>query len=225
MLKAIIFDFDGIIADTEPTHLEAFKKVLEEIDISLNDNDYYENFLAFDDKKLFSEILKINNREIQENFVETLIKKKNVLVTSFFSEYVVLFPGFQNFLGKVKNNYRLSIASGALKSEIVFVLEKFNIENEFSVITAADDVLNCKPDPEVFIKSLKSLNEANNEAILPDECLVIEDSVYGIEAAKKANMKCLAMTHTYSADYLKDADIVVNNYNDLDMAKVEEIFI
>ncbi|MGI9535323.1 MAG: HAD family hydrolase [Thermodesulfobacteriota bacterium] len=224
MLKAIIFDFDGIIADTEPTHLEAFKRVLQEIDISLTDKDYYENYLAFDDKKLFSEVLKINKREIQDKLVKTLIRKKSILINRLFSEYVGLFPGFLNYLDNIKNRYRLAIASGALRSEIVFVLNKFNIENEFRVITAADDVVNCKPNPEVFIKSLKSLNETNNETILPEECLVIEDSAYGIRAAKEANMNCLAITHTYNEENLHEADILVNNFSDLDMMKVEKIF-
>ena len=225
MLKAIIFDFDGIIADTEPTHLEAFKRVLDDIGITLTGEAYYEKYLAYDDKRLFSEILKYNEKKSEDDLIKSLIVKKNLLITDLFSDYVELFPGFLNYLDMIKDKYMIAIASGALKSEILLVLKKYNIENEIDSITAADDVVNCKPDPEVFHRSLNSLNETNKSKIMAEECLVIEDSVYGIRAAKAAGMKCLAITHTYEKGLLNEADIVVGKYEELDMNKVEALFI
>jgi len=225
MLKAIIFDFDGIIADTEPTHLEAFKRVLNGIDISLTDEAYYDKYLAYDDKTLFKEILKSNNKEPDEMVVNALIKEKSLLISELFREYVVLFPGFKEYLNRIKDNYLLAIGSGALKSEILMVLKKFNIENDFQALATADDVVNCKPDPEVFIKSLHSLNQLINAKITPGECLVIEDSIYGIIAAKSAKMKCVAITNTYNEKQLQDADLIVDNFNELDMNSIEELFI
>ena len=224
MLKAIIFDFDGIIADTEPTHLEAFKRVLDDIDISLSDKAYYENYLAFDDKTLFSEILKYNERKPDHTLIKTLISKKNTLITRLFNEHVVPFPGLLNYLENIKDKYMLAIGSGSLRSEIILVLKKLGIENKFCTLTASEDIVNCKPDPEVFLTSLKSLNQMNNSNISPEECLVIEDSIHGIEAAKLANMKCMSITNTYSAELLKEADIVVSSFEEVDMNKVEEIF-
>ena len=225
MLKAIIFDFDGIIADTEPTHLEAFKRVLNEVGISLTEKAYYEKYLAFDDKTLFTEIFRHNQKEPDDNLIKTLINKKNKLITGLFSEYVEIFPGLLNYLNIIKDKYMLAIGSGALKSEIIMVLKKFNIENVFHTLTAADDVVNCKPDPEVFLKSLNSLNEITDGVIVPEECLVIEDSIYGIRAAKSANMKCVAITNTYGNELLNEADIVVENFGEIDMKKVEDLFI
>ena len=224
MLRAIIFDFDGIIADTEPTHLEAFKKVLKDIGISLTNKDYYDKYLAFDDKTLFNKILDINDRKPDENLIDELVKNKNILITELLNEYVILVPGFLNYLQRISEKYLLAIASGALRSEILLVLKKFNIDKEFHSLTTADDVVNCKPNPEVFIKSLNTLNEISEDNIEPGECLVIEDSIYGIKAAKSAGMKCLAITHTYSKELLNEADLIVNNFDEIDLNKLENLF-
>lgn len=224
MLKAIIFDFDGIIADTEPVHLEAFRSILKDINISLSDEDYYTKYLAYDDRTLFTEVLKFSNGESDDVLIQNLIHRKNDLVTRVFNEQVVLFPGFLNYLEEIKDRYLLAIGSGSLKSEITLVLEKFGIEGEFHVITAADNVVNCKPDPEVFLTCLKSLNKISRGDILSEECLVFEDSISGIRAAKSANMKCVAISNSYDERLLYEADVIVNGFEKLNMRDVEILF-
>ena len=98
MLKAIIFDFDGIIADTEPIHLEAFRIVLKEINIELSDQDYYKKYLAYDDKTLFKKILEDNKKKPAISIINNLTDKKHILITDLFTSHVSLFPGFEDFL-------------------------------------------------------------------------------------------------------------------------------
>jgi len=224
MLKAIIFDFDGIIADTEPIHLEAFRIVLKEMKIELSDQDYYSKYLAFDDKTLFRKIIEDNGKDHEITVINNLIDKKHILITEFFTSQISLFPGFEDFLELVKNRYALSIASGALKSEIEFILNKFNLLSEFKIIIAADEVINCKPHPEPFIKALKKLNDIHDDEIKPTECLVFEDSNYGVQAAKAAGMNCIGITNSYDRNTLKKADLLVDSFKELNIDIIESLF-
>lgn len=224
MLKAIIFDFDGIIADTEPIHFKAFHKVLDGEAISLSTEEYYSKYLAYDDKTFFYKVLGDYGKDNHEQKIDELVHKKSKYTNIFLKEDVKLFPGFLEFVASTKKKYRLAIGSGALKSEIVFILKKFKIINSFQSITCADDVDKCKPNPEVFIKVLKGINYYNNEKVYSHECLVIEDSIYGIQAAKSAGMKCIAITNSYAKEKLREADLVVKSFFDLNAAIIEKLF-
>jgi len=225
MLKAIIFDFDGIIADTEPMHLEAFRIVLKEINIELSDQEYYSKYLAYDDKTLFKKIMEDNEKDYNKTNIENLIDKKHILITELFTSRISLFAGFEEFLGLVKDRFVLSIASGALKSEIEFILNKFNLLSFFQIIVAADEVINCKPHPEPFLKALEKLNDFHDNKIEPTECLVFEDSNYGVEAAKTAGMKCIGITNSYDRNTLRKADLLVDSFNELNIDIIESLFI
>ena len=224
MIKAIIFDFDGIIADTEPIHLEAFKIVLKDINIELNDKDYYNKYLAYDDKTLFKKIIEDNGRNPDKSMIKDLIDKKHILITGLFTKHVTLFKGFEDFINLVQDRYILSIASGALKSEIEFILSKFNLLSFFQSIVAADEVENCKPHPEPFLKVLENLNSIRDDKIEASECLVFEDSIYGVEAGKAAGMKCIAITNSYEHLDLKNADLIVDSFEEINIDKIEKLF-
>ena len=134
MLKAIIFDFDGVIADTEPIHLEAFKIVLNDHGIVMTDEQYFNKYLAYDDKTLFEKIFTDNGSEITENIINQLIEEKHILITELFSKHVAIFPGIDDFIKRSAEKYTLAIASGALKSEIEFILKKYGLINYFQSI-------------------------------------------------------------------------------------------
>ena len=223
MLKAIIFDFDGVIADTEPIHLEAFKIVLNNREIVMTDEQYFNKYLAYDDKTLFEKIYTDNGREITEKIINDLIDEKHMLITELFSKHVAVFPGIEDFIKRSAGKYTLAIASGALRSEIEYILNKYRLDNFFQSITSADEVLNCKPDPEPFLKALDKIKKDKKE-MLPSECLVLEDSVYGVEAAKAAGMKCVAVTNSYEHNFLNDADLVVDGFNELQTDTLEGLF-
>jgi len=216
MIKAIIFDFDGVIVDTEPIHLKAFQKILRKEGVELKDSLYYSKYLAYDDITFFRKSMcdfgiSKSDREINE-----LVEAKSKIVDSLFEENLELFPGVKEFIQKASENYSLVIGSGALRKEIEFILEKFDMTNKFKLIVSANEVEKCKPDPEVYIKALDLLNKTNsNYYIKPYECLVIEDSVYGIKAAKDAGMLCAAITNSYDRKKLVNADIVLDNLLEL----------
>ena len=225
MLKAIIFDFDGVIADTEPIHLEAFKKILNEKSVKLTDKDYYEKYLAYDDKTLFETILKKSGIPAGPEVINNLIENKLILMKSLFDTHVELFPGVLEFIELVHKKYVCSIASGALLAEIELILNKFDLLNIFQSITSADEVVNCKPNPEPFIKSLAKINLGREEKIKKEECLVFEDSIHGIDAAKAAGMKCIGIANSYDPEILKNADQIAASFLELNTVTIEQLFI
>ncbi|HEX4945101.1 MAG TPA: HAD family phosphatase [Blastocatellia bacterium] len=211
-LKAIIFDFNGVIVDDEPLHLELFRKVLREEGIFLSDEDYHEKYLGYDDRGCFTAVLCDNARTpdaASDMFIHELIERKAEYYRQAIQERMLLFPGVVELVRRCAAAYPLAIASGALRSEIEFVLERGAIREYFPVIVAAEDVSECKPDPEGYLKALEQLNATRSDVIAAHECLVIEDSIAGIEAAKAAGMKCLAVTNSYKAEELHAADKVV----------------
>jgi beta-phosphoglucomutase-like phosphatase (HAD superfamily) len=216
MLKAIIFDFDGVIADTEPIHLKMFQKVLDEEGITLTEEKYHQKYLALDDKGCFSAVLSDNGRKVDKKLVEDMIRRKSVYFDDYVKDNIIIFPGVVGFVKEVAKERLLAIASGALRHEIEFGLEAAGIRREFQAIVSAEDVEKGKPDPEPFLKALQELNGilGNSAQIQPSECLVIEDSLHGIAAAHEAGMKCLAVTNSYSADELSEADWVTDSLED-----------
>ena len=222
-LKAIIFDFNGVIVDDEPLHLELFRKVLLEEMIFLTDEDYFEKYLGLDDRGCFTAALCDNSRTpdaADDAFIHELIERKAEYYRQAIQERMLLFPGVVELVRRSAESYPLAIASGALRSEIEFVLERGAIQDCFHLIVAAEDVSECKPDPEGYIKALELLNAKLETEILPAECLVIEDSLAGIEAAKAAGMKCLAVTNSYKAEVLTNADKIVTSLVEVDLKNI-----
>ncbi len=212
MIKAVIFDFDGVIADTEHLHFEAFRNVLNLQKHDLAENEYYSQYLAYDDKTFFSKYYENNNLELDKELLTRLLKYKSEEFDSLIKDNIRIYPGVVDFIEQLSGKYELAIGSGALKKEIVRILEVINVAHIFKIIIAADEISNCKPNPEVYNTVLARLNNTKDNKISADECVVIEDSIYGIQAAKSAGMKCIAVTNSYPAEKLKEADLVVGSY-------------
>ncbi len=130
------------------------------------------------------------------------------------------------FISKISGKYPLAIGSGALRGEIIEILESVGLRGSFEIIVSADEVINCKPDPEVFLEALRRLNNLDSisEAILSHECLVIEDSTSGIKAAHAAGMKCLAITNSYSAEKLSEAESIKESLKGISLKEIEDLF-
>lgn len=227
MLKAIIFDFDGVIADAEPIHLKAFQEVLSEEGINLSNKDYYDKYLALDDKTCFAMVLKDRGIDFDRALIDALMLRKSKYYNKFIRENLVIFPGVVDFIKKAYGKYALAIGSGALRHEIEFILECAGVRKEFNIIVSADNVENCKPNPEVFMKALQRINKHNStksRIVYPYECLVIEDSVAGIKAAHSAGMKCLAVTNSYSPEKLSEADMIVKSLEEVKIEAIEKLF-
>ena len=226
MLRAIIFDFDGVIADVESLHLKAFNSVLSKEGVKISEKEYYESYLALDDRSFFETVFRdygiiYNNKKIRKYLqIKSNIYKRSI------DNNLKIFPGVPEFIADASKRYILAIGSGALRSEIEMILKKVNLLKYFNVIVSADEVENCKPDPQVFIEALRRINdvlEPKENEVYPQDCVVIEDSVAGMRAARAANMRCIAVTNSYSEDYFKDADMVVSHLSDINLEDIEQI--
>ena len=227
MLRAIVFDFDGIIVDAEPVHLKAFQEVLGRNGIFLSEEEYYEKYLALDDRALFSNILSDRNINFDESRVEDLMQKKSESYEKLIRADIKIFPGVIEFVNSVYKKYPLGIGSGALKHEIEFILDYVGIKDRFSTIVSAEDVKKCKPDPEVFVKALLEINKklpGGSKPIQPSECLVIEDSPAGIRAAKIGGMRTLAITNSYPGCKLSEANLIADRLLQVEIEDLEVLF-
>ncbi|MBI1908782.1 MAG: HAD family phosphatase [Deltaproteobacteria bacterium] len=207
--KAILFDFDGVLVDNEPIHLKMFQKVLAEEGVRLTRQDYYTKYLGMDDKGCFSAVLKAAGRPTSVAYLHLLTRRKTRCYKEFVAKHLKFLPGVKEFIQEASKNSCLGIVSGALREEILLILGLGGLKKYFSVIVSAEDVKNGKPNPEGYLLGLKKLSAFHKEKIFPRETLVVEDSLWGIEAAHRAGIKCLAVTTSYPASQLKKADWVV----------------
>jgi beta-phosphoglucomutase len=225
MLQTIIFDFNGIIANDEPLHLEMFQKVLAEQGIPLFREEYYQKFLGMDDRDCFKAVLGARKRPADDGLINEMIARKADYYSRAIAERLVIFPGATALIDAAAARYPLAIASGALRHEIVQILDAIGRQNAFTAIVSAEDVRRGKPHPECFQTALSQLNQALGEPeIPPSSALVIEDSTWGIDGAHAAGMKCLAVTNSYSAQALAAADRVVVSLADVSVDDLEALF-
>lgn len=219
-LCAIIFDFDGVVADNEPIHFAMFQKVLGEIGVPFTEEDYYTHYLGYNDKGCFAAALEANGRPAPADLVQELVSRKARQYLASIKQHLVIFPGVQDVVRRAASRYRLGIASGALRQEIELVLEQAGIRKEFQHITSAEDVTRGKPDPAGYLHALAGLNRTATPGQAPltaGDCLVIEDSLPGIRAGLAAGMKVLAVANTHPAEELQEANQVVASLEGLNL--------
>lgn len=214
IFRALLFDFNGLIIDDEPIHCLCAQKALEPHGITLTDRDYWDIYLGFDDRGLFEEIYKRDGKKITPKKLKELIDAKHRRYVSELEKNCRFFPGVIEFIREIKKNHLLAIVSGALRSEIDLVLAKAELARTFQVVVSAEETKHGKPDPEGFMIALAKLKK-NNPEVRPENCLVLEDSHAGIEAAKRVGMKTAALAHTYPKEQFGDADFVVEKFEEL----------
>lgn len=226
MLRALIFDFDGVVADNEPIHLSAFQDVLHDLGITLTAQDYYAHYVGYDDKGCFAAVLEAHDRPRSKPIINDLVAKKARIFMGRLKERLFIFPGVQELVREAAGRYHLAIASGALRHEIEFVLEHGGIRKAFEHITSAEDVERGKPDPETYLHALDGLsrlrlrNGAREPELKADECLVIEDTLAGIRAAHAAGMKVLAVANTHTLQDLHEADAVAKTLEEVNLEEL-----
>ena len=221
-LSAIIFDFDGVIADTEPLHFASFRQTLAEIDISLSESDYYADYLGYDDRGCFIAALTKHQRPTDPISLVKLMQRKAHAYLESVKNHLVIFPGVRELVREAAA-YPLAIASGALRHEIEFILEQAGLRKEFLHITGAEDVTRGKPDPQPFLHALNALNRQRREqAITAGSCLVIEDSIPGIRGARTAGMKVLAVANTHTIQDLHEAHAVAQSLSQIRLSELRE---
>jgi len=213
MLRAVIFDFNGIIVNDEPIHFRLFQRVLDEEGIPLTEEDYYARYLGFDDRGAFIAGYRDHHRELNDAKLAELVERKAVYYQEAIRNHVEIFPGVKDLVTALARTLPLAVASGALRHEIETILSTITLRSHFRAVVSAEDVHTGKPEPEIFLKALAALNVAfdDRNTIAATDCLVIEDSKEGIRGARRAGMKCLAVTNSHPAALLGEASAVVNS--------------
>ena len=217
MLQAVIFDFNGIIVDDEPIHFRLFQKVLGEEGIVLTEEAYYARYLGFDDRGAFTTAFRENQRLLDDATLDELIVRKADYYQNAIRSQVTIFPGVVNLVAALAENVPLAVASGALRHEIKTILATAGLLDRFRAIVSAEDVERGKPEPDIFLKALAALNNQSEDPLQPRNCVVIEDSKEGIRGARRAGMKCLAVTNSHPAELLGEANVIVKSLEDVSL--------
>jgi HAD superfamily hydrolase (TIGR01509 family) len=222
-LQAIFFDFNGVIVDDEPVHFLLFQKVLREEGLRLEEKDYYEIYIGMDDYGCFRAVLERHHAPVTEERIQGLIARKATYYEGEMRSGIRFFPGASDLIRQAAARCYVGLVSGALRSEIVAILESAGLLGCFRVLVSATDMQNGKPDPEGYLTALRLLNERVSSPVSPSDCLVIEDSVAGIQAAHSAGMSCIAVTNSHPAGLLRDADLVVSTLEGLSWEKIASV--
>ncbi len=222
-LQAIVFDFDGVIADSEPLHLRAFQQVLAEEQIELSAAEYYASYLGYDDVGLVRTLASDRHLAMDEGRVADLVARKGVKLQQLMHEDHVLFPGAADFIRAAAAAVPIAIASGALRPEIVSIIESAGLEGLFSTIVASGDTPQSKPSPAPYRLAFQQLCSITGRDLDPQRCVAIEDSRWGIESAHGAGLRCVGVTNSYPADQLSRAELVVGGLNTLTLSALDEL--
>ena len=224
MLKSVIFDFDGVITDSEILHLRAFNQSLAQYGIEITKNDYYTMYLGFNDTDCYKLLIEKGLLKMDEQQINTLMIQKKQIFEQLAKAEGKMIEGVRDFLKMLEqNNIPMAICSGSLLTEVEMVLEDARLRHLFEVIVSGEQVKKGKPDPEGFLLSLQRLNENRENPITANQCVVIEDSHWGLEAAKAAGMHTIAVTNSYDAEQLGMAEKIVNRLNELSIDDLQQL--
>lgn len=208
--EAVIFDFDGVIVDTEPLHYEAFQRLLEPLGMGFSWDQYVETYMGFDDRDAFLEAFRNDKAALSPADLQSLIDRKADLFQDIIRGGISAYPGVVDLIRSIRaSRTPLAICSGALRSDIAPILETLGIAACFDVIVTAEDVARSKPDPECYRLAHTRLNEFWRLELDPGQVLAIEDTPAGITAAKGAGLRVIAVTNSYPAPHLSQADRIV----------------
>ena len=209
LIRAVIFDLDGVIVESENAHIEAEKQTFLKYGVRISSEELHK-YTGTTAKVMFTEL--IRKYRLNTTFEEISGQKEDTLFR-LLKEDAEPTKGITALLRELKSKrIKLAIGSSSTKKQIKYVLNKLEIAHIFNCVVGAEDIVNSKPDPEIFLKAAAELN-AN-----PSECLVVEDSKLGVEAAKRAHMKCVGYRNPNSGNQdLSRADIITDDFSRLDI--------
>ena len=207
MLQAVVFDFDSVLADSEPLHFRAYRDVLGEEGITLAETDYYAKYLGYDDAGAFAAIAADCGLEWSRERIDDLVERKARRMEALVHDDSVLFPGAAHAVRRLATRCPIAVVSGALRREIDRILDHADLSRYFAAIVSAEDAPASKPAPDPYLRAIQLLSVRS--AVSPAECVAIEDSRWGLESAIAAGFRTVAVTHTYPARELAAADATV----------------
>jgi len=224
-LQAIIFDFDGVIADSERLHLRSYQDILAPEGISISTEDYLSKYLGYDDVGVFKAIGRDHGVAMDDGRVSELIERKGQRYESLAAAGEMLFPGAADFIrAAAAAGVPIAIASGALTHEIADVLERAGLLELFPVIVGADQTERSKPHPDPYQTAFARLRSHVGRDLIAWRSVAIEDSRWGLVSARGADLRCVAVTNTYTAAELRaDAELVVDGLHALTLDALDAL--
>jgi beta-phosphoglucomutase len=239
-IGAVIFDFNGVLVDDEAIHFALFRELLAQERVTITERDYHDRYLGYDDRGCFEAALADAGQSTERERLDRLIAQKARRYVEVAEQGLRFFPAAADTLGAVAARWPVAICSGALHAEIEYALRQLGRLDQVTAIVAAEDIDKGKPDPECYRLALAALRnhvwKSHGDPTTSQQktrlelgavnCLVVEDSLAGIVAAKGAGMRAVGVSNTYTADHLQKAgaDVVVDTLATLTPEWIERQF-
>ena len=227
LLRAIIFDFDGIIVNSEPLIFRLTQEMAALEGWTVTDEEYYHDYLALDDRGIVEHLYASHGRPVDVRRRDEVVAWKGQRYGEIIRDGLPPFPGVVDFVTEVAKSLPLAIASGSLRAEIEHLLSKVGLRQKFSVLATADDCRHSKPDPEVYLLALSRLRALPvffEPPLQANECLAVEDAPLGVVAAHAAGMKCLALAHSRPVGELQQADLIAVEFAKVKTRDIQALF-
>ncbi|HVC44879.1 MAG TPA: HAD family phosphatase [Candidatus Binataceae bacterium] len=209
-IRALLFDLDGTLADTETLHFQAFAEVLRPAGISVDRADYFARLIGYTDHDCFALLLAEHGHPATPDAIAAFTARKAAIYGAMIADCDVIYPGAAAFVRRCAERFPLIVVTGTLRHEAETILGRAQLRDLFVDIIAAEDAAHGKPAPDGFLAGLGRLGFIlrPRPSIVAAECLAIEDTAAGVEAARRAGMRVLALSHTAPADALAAADLI-----------------
>lgn len=222
-LQAIIFDFDGVIADSERLHLRSYQDVLTPRGVDLTAEQYFTHYLGYDDAGLLRALARDRQQSWDDQTIAGLIAAKTTRYEDLAARGEMLFAGAASFIRQAAAAVPIAIASGALTHEIESILDRASLRGVFRTIVGADQTMRSKPSPDPYLEALHRLSSASHQ-LDPAMTVAIEDSVWGLVSARTAGLRCVAVTNTYPSTTLAmHAELVVTGLDSLTINDLDRL--
>jgi beta-phosphoglucomutase len=223
LLQAIVLDFDGVIANSEPLHLKAFQEALAEEGVTLTLEEYYARYLGYDDVGLLQALARDRGLPWGGNQIVSLVGLKGAKLQDLLQTGGVLFRGAAEFIRAAAAAVPVAIASGAMRHEILEILQGARLDRCFATIVASGDTPESKPSPAPYILAFDKLKSITGLDLDRRRCVAIEDSRWGLESARWAGLRCVGVTTSYPAAELPGAELVVSGLDALTLDALDEL--